>query len=121
MFRESCSNCLKKFNEENSGFANKQKEITKQLIAKLSPFMILVGNAEASRIFKEELFPDKCIYMENHGYHLTEIDKSLVPTFFSGQLSGGVTDNYSRLRLNYLMKKAKLELEDFYKLYKQIC
>ena len=121
MFRESCSKCLKQFNEKNPAFANKQKEITKQLITKLSPLMILVGNAEASRIFKDELFPGKCIYLKNHGYHLTEIDKSLIPTFLSGQLSGGATDQYSRLRLEYLMRKAKLESEDFNKLYKQIC
>ena len=111
-FRDSCSSCLKSFNEKNPSFADQQKEIAKQIIQDLSPSIIFVGNASASRIFENELFQGKCIYLERLGYHITKINKKIIPTFFSGQLSGGPTDNYSFLRLKYLMKKANEEKRD---------
>lgn len=113
MFRESCSTCLNKFNKKHRDFADRQKQLTKEIIIQLMPFIIFVGNAEASRIFENELFHNHCFYLENHGYHMTNIGGNLIPTFFSGQLSGGATDNYSFQRLKYLIKKAKGEKEDF--------
>jgi hypothetical protein len=111
-FRDSCSSCLELFNKKNHSLADQQKKITKQIIQDLSPSIIFVGNASASRIFENVLFQGKCIYLEKLGYHITKINKRIIPTFFSGQISGGATDNYSFLRLKYLMKKANEEKRD---------
>jgi hypothetical protein len=89
-------------------FAQKQFDLSLSLIEKIKPKLIIVVNALASHIIKQQFFPD-FIELNEHGFNYFQ-DK--YPIIFSGMLTGQrALDNHSLDRLvwhvKYILDKTK--------------
>ena len=97
---------------ELNNFARSQLVLSKQLIEIIQPKLIVVANAFASTLFKEEIYKSQIQFEEEKGYHLLELDsnKLKTPVFFTSMLTGQrALDNHSFERLCWHIKKV---LED---------
>lgn len=84
-------------------FGLDQLDIFKRMFDILSPKIILVANAKASQIFKQE-YKDKLEFSDTLGsYYLNK----KIPVFFSGMLTGQrAIDNHSYERLVWHIKRS---------------
>ena len=101
-----------KHETELNPFAKKQIMLSKQLIELMQPKLIVVANAFASTLFKEEMHKHKIHFDEEKGYHLLELhsNKPRIPVFLTSMLTGQrALDNHSLERLCWHIKKS---LED---------
>ena len=111
-YRETKQNRIKNLIDINEDFFNRQMDITKRLILKLEPSMILVSNAFAGEKFRKMFADDSESFFVKYpinvtqGTHLIQIgNKKNVPLFFSGMLSGQrALDLGSYERLKWHMK-----------------
>lgn len=121
--RETSQEKLKRvilFEDKLSNFAQKQLEITKDIIEQIQPKVIVVVNALASRIFKGE-YPDlqsnvpfNIQFNEQSGCYLTEIGGKTIPTLLSSMLSGQrALDIFSRERLRWHLQKIIKDVASF--------
>jgi len=89
--------------EDNKDFFEKQESISKEIIKKAEPKIIVVLNAGARELFKK-LFGDNAPFCDSLGtymYKLNENDKG-TPVLFSGMLSGRRSlDNGSKESLKW--------------------
>lgn len=103
--RETDQNQLKSkiyLKKKLNTFALEQLKLSKELLLQASPKIILVANALASNIFKEEFSND--ITISNNCYYLS-LNNKKIPLFFSGMLSGQrALDNFSFERLKWNMQ-----------------
>lgn len=84
-------------------FGRDQMDITKSILVGLAPKAIVVVNALASNIFKEEY---KLNFDEYHGCYFTRVSGRNVPTFLTSMLSGQrALDIFSRERLGWHIRK----------------
>jgi len=83
-------------------FGKDQLKLFKEIINQHAPKLIVVANAKASQIFKQE-FADSLEWNEKRGYHLF---KNNTPIFFSGMLSGQrALDVHSRERFEWQIRQ----------------
>ena len=101
----------KRYNSGLNNFGLAQINLIPEAIEALDPHIILVENAEASRLFKTYLgrFLVSNEIDSTLGYHTYSIKDRKVPIFFSSMLSNGALDEHSRERLIWHMKKAVKE------------
>ena len=96
--------------EENidNNFLIEQFNISKEIIKNISPKIIVVGNAYASRFIQEKF---KCVFDKNIGtFRINEYNN--IPIFFSGILTGGrALDVGSRDRLKWHIGFVKNNLQ----------
>lgn len=87
-------------------FFRKQLDLTKRIIKEAKPKLIVVINADASRIFKTEFNLDgQIIDPETGAYYLPE-EFDNIPVLFSGMLSGQrALDLGSRERLEWQIRR----------------
>lgn len=84
-------------------FGRDQMDITRNILERITPKAIVVVNALASNIFKEEY---KLKFDQYHGCYFTRISGRNVPTFLSSMLSGQrALDIFSRERLGWHIRK----------------
>ena len=113
VFHVRCSkqNLLKKelLKRDNfNHFAKEQIAITKKVILKIEPSVILVANAFVADIFFKEmlfrLFKNSNI---NNGYHTIKVKGRSIPIFFTSMLTGQrALDKYSFERLKWHIYQA---------------
>ena len=90
-------------------FGQAQFDITKKVVEKIEPKIIVVANALASNLFKNEY---KIKFNETYGCYFTEINNQMIPTFLSSMLSGQrALDNFSYERLIWHIKKVIVKLK----------
>lgn len=92
-----------------SDFGRRQIELSKQLILEAIPKVIVVANAFASRLFKNEVFKEELKegIDEEHGYHVLRLNGRAIPVFLASMLTGQrAMDNYSYERLKWHIKKS---------------
>lgn len=111
--RETSQDKLRKSIFQNSedlnDFGRVQVDITRSVLARIAPKVIVVANALASRVFKEEY---KLNFDEHHGCYFTQISGRNVPTFLSSMLSGKrALDIFSRERLGWHIRKVLKEYD----------
>jgi hypothetical protein len=97
----SCEKEQKKLKEyEGSEFLKEQFNTSKEIIEKLTPKMIVVGNAYASHIIQKDKYFD-CKFDDKIGtYRIKKYNN--IPIFFSGMITGQrALDIYSRERLKW--------------------
>ena len=89
-------------------FANRQLSVSSELIDDLRPEVIVVVNATASHLLREKL-KDRLKYNRRRRFHLLDVDgKSRgTPILFSGMITRGALDVYSRGRLLNDMERAR--------------
>lgn len=101
-YRETNQNKFKRFILKNDGiteFGSKQLELSKILIKEARPQIIVVANALASKIFKEE-FDLK--FDEELGCYVMALNEQPVPVFLASMLTGQrAMDTYSYERLKW--------------------
>jgi hypothetical protein len=81
-------------------FGRDQIAIFLEALKEIRPAVIVVSNAVASKIIKEQL-KDDLSFDDERGFHWLALDGVRVPIFFSSMLSGGGaldTGSYERLR-----------------------
>lgn len=84
-------------------FGKKQIDLSKHLIEMSKPRLIVVANALASRIFKEQFSPK---FDEEKGCHYVELNGVNIPVFLCSMLTGQrAMDNFSYDRLKWHIKK----------------
>ena len=84
-------------------FAEEQLDITKRLLERIVPKVIVVANALASRIYKDSYGLE---FDDEYGCYFTEIGGKRVPTFLTSMLSGQrALDIFSRERLSWHIRK----------------
>jgi hypothetical protein len=110
--RETSQENLRKSIFLKSGVLNEfgrvQMDITRSILEQIAPKAIVVVNALASNIFKEEF---NLIFNELHGCYFTQVSGSDVPTFLSSMLTGQrALDTFSRERLGWHIRKVLKEL-----------
>lgn len=93
--------------EELNGFGQEQLKITKEVLEGISPRAIVVVNALASRIYKNEFGLDP--FDENYGCYFSQISGRSVPTFLSSMLTRGAMDTFSKERLGWHLRKVLRE------------
>ena len=85
-------------------FAEDQLRIFDKLLDLLSPEVIVIANAEASKIFQDRYSKSISKFMDDKGHHLF---KDKTPIFFSSMISGQrALDNGSFERLKWHIKKS---------------
>lgn len=89
-------------------FADRQLSVSSELIDDLRPEVIVVVNATASHLLREKL-KDRLKYNRRRRFHLLDVDgKSRgTPILFSGMITRGALDVYSRGRLLNDMERAR--------------
>lgn len=98
--------CSNKKQTELTDFGKKQLEISLSMIESIRPKIILVANADASRIIKENLKINSDDF-DKLGFNTIKIDGHKVPIFFSSMISGQrALDNNSFERLKWHMKQS---------------
>jgi hypothetical protein len=96
---------LKNYNKKGdlAGFLWNQFALSKKLIMRLTPKIIVVANAFASKIFKEE-FDGK--FNDEVGCHEIDLNNQTIPVFLGSMLSPPrPIDIYSRQRLEWHIKQ----------------
>jgi hypothetical protein len=89
-------------------FAEEQLDITKRLLERIEPKVIVVANALASRIYKNAYTLE---FDDEYGCYFTEIAGKRVPTFLTSMLSGQrALDIFSRERLSWHIRKVLDEI-----------
>ena len=83
-------------------FGRDQMDITRNILERITPKAIVVVNALASNIFKEEY---KLKFDQYHGCYFTRISGRNVPTFLSSMLSGKERLIFSRERLGGISER----------------
>lgn len=88
-------------------FAEEQLKLSLKLIADTEPVIIVVINAEASRILRDKW--EGCLSFDDKlGTYLIQLDERRVPVFFSSMISGQrALDKGSFDRLMWHMKMVK--------------
>ncbi|HAV57971.1 MAG: hypothetical protein A2003_13365 [Acinetobacter sp. GWC1_38_13] len=91
-----------------NSFAKEQIKLFKILIDLIKPKLIVVANAYASKIFKEEIYKNSISFDNENGYHLIRLEECReIPVFFSSMLTGQrALDNHSFERLCWHIDKA---------------
>lgn len=89
------------FNEDLNDFGREQLEIAIDMIDLIKPKVIVVANAEASKILKNKFSLNENNLDEDKGIHFY---KGRIPIFFSSIFSGGRLDNGSFERLKWHIK-----------------
>lgn len=106
--RETSQNIVKELRKNNKAFLGKQLDITKSIIKSAEPKMIVVCNAEVTRMFWEERlwgFETCKNWNEDLGYD-TIPEFGNCPILFSGMLNGQhALDNGSFCRLKWHIRK----------------
>jgi len=93
-------------------FGREQIGVFKELLEKLEPNIIVVQNALARDIIKNEYDIDNTNWNEDEGFHTIVLNGKVIPIFFSGMLSGmRRLDKGSEKRLIWHIKKAKKWME----------
>jgi hypothetical protein len=92
-------------------FADRQIQLTWNVIKMIDPKIIVVQNILASKIFKKRFKHNinnyENIINSDEGYETIKINNSFIPIFFSGMLTGQrALDTYSYFRLRWHIKKA---------------
>lgn len=80
-----------KWKEQDKAFFDKQLKISKEIIEKAEPIMIVIINAGVRDLFKELFKDTKSIFDDDLGVDMYEFDekkKKKTPVLFSGMLSG---------------------------------
>jgi len=109
--RETNQNSLKnKVYPKNklSEFGCRQLVLSKKLIIEAKPKVIVVANAFASDLFKEEVFKKEMSKEidKERGCHLLRVDERIIPVFLASMLTGQrAMDRYSLQRLKWHIKK----------------
>jgi len=84
-------------------FGRKQLDLSKRLIEKSKPRLIVVANALASQLFKNYFSPK---FNEEKGCHYVDINGMSTPVFLTSMLTGQrALDNHSFERLKWHIKK----------------
>ena len=84
-------------------FGSKQIDLSKRLIEMSKPRLIVVANALASRIIKEQFSAE---FDDEKGCHYVELNGVDVPVFLCSMLTGQrAMDNFSYARLKWHIKK----------------
>ena len=84
-------------------FGQQQIHLSKRLIEMSKPRLIVVANALASRIFKDQFSPE---FDEEQGCHYVELNGVDIPVFLCSMLTGQrAMDNFSYDRLRWHIKK----------------
>lgn len=105
--RETSQEVVKKVIIEKSGkltsFGQSQMNILTAVLDEIEPKAIVVVNALASQIYKQE---KGLRFDEDHGCYFTQVSGRNVPTFLSSMLSGQrALDIFSRERLGWHLRK----------------
>jgi len=108
--RETSQKQLKKYifikNEDPNEFAQRQLDLSKELINLAKPRIIVVINALASRLYKRMGFLDGDKLNQDRGCYFTLLNDRKVPTLLGGPVSGQrALDVESRKRLIWHVKK----------------
>ncbi len=99
-------------NNELSVFGRKQIDLSKQLILEAIPKVIVVANAFASILLRDEVFKTELEKEidEEHGYHILRLNKRAIPVFLASMLTGQhAMDNYSYERLKWHIKRSLVD------------
>jgi hypothetical protein len=95
---------------ELTEFGKCQLELSKELITKINPQIIVVVNAYASTIFEYEF---KAKFNEEKGYHEIELNNKILPVFLGSMLTGQrALDNYTFERLKWHIRQAIKGIKD---------
>ena len=87
-------------------FGSEQLKLSKRIIKESKPKLIVVANALAGRIFKNEFLPE---FNEEKGCHYIILNNSKIPVFLCSMLTGQrAIDNFSYERLKWHIKKVLL-------------
>lgn len=101
-----------KWKEQDKVFFDKQLKISKEIIEKAEPKMIVVINAGASKLFQDHFKDSWSSFDDDLGVDMYKIDKNITPVLFSGMLSGqraldiGSRDSL-KWHIEYILKKLK--------------
>jgi hypothetical protein len=79
-----------------TAFGKEQFRIFENLLAAAAPAVVIVANADASRIYRANRRPE---FEGANGCHFDAIAGERTPVFFSAMFSGGALDEFSRERL----------------------
>lgn len=95
----------------NGEFWKEQLHVTFGVLEKLSPRVVIVANADASKYVRKWLQGSLTIddrSFDEHGYDelVWQKSKHRAPIFFTSQFSGGATANENLRRLKWHVKKA---------------
>ncbi len=82
--KDFVSNFINKY----SDFANKQLELSKELILESKQKLIVVINAKASEIIKEQFNIQETDFDDKIGTYRIKLNNKKIPVIFSGMLSG---------------------------------
>lgn len=96
-----------KKHDKSTEFRQDQLDISLEYIKKINPKIIVVANAEASKIIKNSILKEDITPLDKRtGYNTIKINNKKVPIFFTSMLTYGHLDNGSFERLRWHIKKA---------------